>query len=228
MNKKVKVLIAIALGLSLFGLSVEVLSRYRLKYVEVYSVKEVLKPRSKITEEMIVSYKIPRIFLEDETVTDKEGLLDHYVKLNHHLYPKQAIRKEEVESLDLSADEALLGLNDKEKLFPMKAGSLESLGNMLRNGHKVDVYLRYSRNYKESGTVKLASSIKVLGLKDRNGEDISKNNTSPHTILLAIDEEMIAMFVQAQGQGDLVLTGTNSFNDVAEYYEDWDRVENEV
>lgn len=228
MSKKVKVTLAVVLVLSIFGLSVEVLSRYRLKYVEVFTVKSILKPRTKITEEEIVGYKIPRIFLEDDTVLNKEDLLDHYVKLNHHLYPKQAILKDEIESLDLSDDEALLGLSEKEKLFPMKAGPLESLGNMLRNGHKVDIYLRYSRNYKESGTVKLASAIKVLGLKDRAGEDISKSNTSPHTILLAIDEEMIAMFVQAQGQGELVLTGTNSFEDEAEYYADWDHVDEDL
>ena len=228
MNKKTKLIVAGIMLISIFGLSVEVLSRHRLKYVEVYSVKEIMKPRSKISEEDLKSYKIPRIFIEEDTVKDKEELIDHYVKLNHHLYPNKMITKQEIESLELSNDEALLGLNEQEKLFPMKAGPLESLGNMLRSGHKVDVYLRYSKSYKESTTTKLASSIRVLGLKDRNGEDINTSNTSPHTILLAIDEEMVEMFVRAQGEGEIILTGTNSQNDTPEYFEDWQRVDDEL
>lgn len=228
MNKKIKVVLAGVLFLTVFALSVEVLSRYRLKFVEVYSVKEVMKPRSKIEKEDLISYKVPRIFVEEDTVKDKDDLIDQYVKLNHHLYPNKPINSQEIESLDLSNDEALLGLNEKEKLFPMKAGPLESLGNMLRSGHQVDVYLRFSKSYTESATVKLASSVRVLGLKDRNGEDINTSNTSPHTILLAIDEDMVEMFVQAQGQGDIVLTGTNSQNKQAEYFEDWQRADDEL
>lgn len=228
MNKKFKALLAGILFLSVFTLSVEVLSRYRLKFVEVYSVKEIMQPRRKIKEEDLVSYKIPRIFVEEETIKKKEDLIDQYVKLNHHLYPNKPISFGEIESLDLSNDEALLGLRENEKLFSMKAGPLESLGNMLRSGHQVDVYLRFSKSYKESVTVQLASSVRVLGLKDRNGEDISTSTTSPHTILLAIDEKMMEMFVQAQGQGDLVLAGTNSQNKDSEYFEDWQGVDDEL
>ena len=222
MTKKNKVLLAAVLAIIIFGLSVEVLSRYRLKYVEVVGVKEVLPPRSKIKEEDLLVVKVPRIFVDEDTIKDKEVLVGQFVKLNHHLYPNKTILKSEVENLEMSNDEALLGLGSEEKLFSMKAGPLESLGNMLRSGHKVDVYLRYSKGFNDKVTVQLASSIRVLGLKDRNGEDISKSNTSPHTILLAVDERKIEMFVRAQGEGELILTGTSSLSGPAQYFDGWD------
>ena len=228
MTKKNKVLLAAVLAIVIFVLSVEVLSRYRLKYVEVVGVKEILPPRSKINEEDLLVVKLPRIFVDDNTIKDKEDLVGQFVKLNHHLYPNKTILKDEVETLDLASDEALLGLGIKEKLFPMKAGPLESLGNMLRSGHKVDVYLRYSKSFNDKATVQLASSIRVLGLKDRNGEDISKSNTSPHTILLAVDEDEIEMFVRAQGEGELILTGTSSTDEPSRYFDGWDLIDDEL
>lgn len=217
--KKIKVIAPILILIVMFVLSIEIITRYRLKYVEVYSVKTVLKPRTKIKEENLEKFKIPRSFLEDETVTEKDDLIGKYVKLNHHLYPNSMINKNEVESLAMSEDDALLGLMDHERLFSMKSGALESLGSMLRNGHRVDVYLRSSYTFDKTKTVKLAESVRVLGLKDRNGEDITEANSQPHTILLAIDEDKIAMFVEAQGTGDLVITGTNSPNKEAVYEE---------
>lgn len=228
MTKKNRVILTAVIAILIFGLSVEVLSRYRLKYVEVVGVRELMLPRSQIKEEDLLLVKLPRIFVDEETITDKEELVGQFVKLNHHLYPNKSILRDEVETLELSSDQALLGLGAKEKLFPMKAGPLESLGNMLRSGHKVDVYLRYSKGFNEKATVQLASSIRVLGLKDRKGEDISKSNTSPHTILLAIDEDEIEMFVRAQGEGELILTGSSGEDKTSQYFDSWDLLDDEL
>ncbi len=218
MTKKVKLIASLVIFVLIFVLSIQISTRYRLKYVEVYTVNKILNSREKIGEKDLIKHKLPKAFVDDSTVLKKEEALNHYVKLNHTLYPNSVLNKNSIESLSMSKDQALLGLRENEKLFSMKAGPLESLGNMLRSGHYVDVYLRYSKSYDKKESYKLASSIRVLGLKDRNGEDVEESKTNPHTILLAIDENEIDYFIQAQAEGDLVLTGSNSKDRESKYF----------
>ena len=201
--KEKRNIIIIGMAVVLFILLVKVISDRAIGQVSVVVPKSKINAREKITKDQLKLIKIPRKLVSKEIVVTKNDLTDHYVALNHTLYENMPILKHSVEHIDQAHDRAFLKLNKNEQVFSMKTGVVESFGNTLNEGHRVDLYL----NPNKEGKAKLiAENVRVLGVKDRYGEDVIKGDTQANLVLLAIDETYISQLLDAQSLGYISMT----------------------
>lgn len=204
MNKKLMSIISVIIAIGVFLLGIEGLTRYRLDVIKVPVVKELKTDRSQILTDDIIWQAFPRKYVHEDTVVDKEAIENTYVRLNHTIYPGMPILSHEVESLDLSHDDAILRLHQDQSVFALKTDLKESFGGMLNVGHRVDISF-VSRTYKEQTAFTILKQVRVIGAKDSKGIDVS-NGSIPAVVLLAIDHDAIEMLLEAESMGHLTMT----------------------
>ncbi len=206
MNKKWMSLISVVLGIAIFVVGVEAMTRFRLDMIKIPVLKEGLKDRSQILEEDIKWVYYPRKYIGETSIVESDDLLNHYVKLNHTLYADMPISLNSVETLEMSHDDAILRLHENQSAFSMKSDLAKSFGGILNLGHRVDISLvRKGRSGSETEVKLFLKQVRIIGAKDKKGADVQVGEI-PAVILLAIDNEALPILLQYQSEGELVLT----------------------
>lgn len=197
--------ISVVLALGCFGLGVEALTRYRLDIVKIPVLVGVKTDRSLIEKDDVKMKSFPRKYIQEEVVLKDEDVVNHYVKLNHTLYPDMPIPIGSTEELDISHDDAILKLHKGQSVFALKTDLKDSFGGVLNVGHRVDlsVVLRQSRN--ESIADTFLKQVRIIGSKNKKGMDVEVGEI-PAVILMAIDENALETLLKVQAEGDIVMT----------------------
>lgn len=215
MNRRKKAII-VFLALTLFILLVRVVSTRIVAQVPIVVAKTKIQAREKIKKEDLEEIKIPRKLVKDYFVTNKKDLVGKYVALNHTQYPGMPFHRKSVEAIELAHDKAFLKLNEGEQVFSMKVGVVETFGNILSEGHRVNLHLQYNKSLENR---LLAENVRILGVKDRYGKDIVAGENQAHLVLLAIDETYIETLLKAQSLGEISMTLTQGVNNETIYHE---------
>lgn len=206
MNKNYQKAFGIVLVLVFTFLALEVMTRYRVGGVIVYAPNKELKQRHRILEEDLDQFKVSKHLIDESMILDKEELIGRYVSLNHTLYPRTAISSHMLDDLDQVHDKPLLLLKDKQSLFSMKADQVTSAGGALSSGHVIDLNLVVNAYREEPIAERLFSNVRVVGVKDRKGQETQDSGEAASVILLAIDSETLPYLLKAQSIGTLVLS----------------------
>ena len=213
-NKKRSLLVLLLVVLVI--LLIRVITTKALAQVPILVSTKKIQSRQQITKEDIKEVKIPKKLVKDYFITNEKELIGQYVALNHTQYSGMPFHKKSVESIDSANDKAFLMLNDDEQVFSMKVGVIETFGNILAEGHRVDLYLNYNQS---NETELLGENIRVVGVKDRYGKDIVKGENQAHLVLLAIREDFIDSILKAQSMGSISMTLTQGINEESLYHD---------
>lgn len=203
MNKKrfvIGVLAVVTLALLFL-----VLIQWTRQDITLYTVKEKTTQRQKLQEEDIVSMSLAKSDYKENMIRNKDEILDLYLKLGHTLYPGQVIVRDSLEALEDSDQKEFLLLNEGQKLFSLKADLLLSAGSSFQVGQYLDVIYMDKKQNQPAAT--LIHNVRIVGLKDRKGEDIEKSGIAS-ILLLAMDEASTHALVTAQQRGTIALVGT--------------------
>lgn len=203
MSKNVQKIIGTVLAILFVFVCVESLTRLRVGGVEIFVPNKVLNQRHLITEDDLVKTKVSRHLLDESMIVEKEELVGRLVGLNHTLYPRNAISSLSLELADSVIDKPLLLLKENQSLFSMKADHVMSAGGSLAVGHYVDVNFVASSYGKEPIAEVLLSGVRVVGTRDRKGNDSSE---AVQVILLAVDSDAMTYLLKADVMGSLVLS----------------------
>ena len=218
MTKKILLIfISILLMSVLFAAGVYFTSRYMIGYETAYVASHQLSQRKKIGEEDIEEIEIPKDFLSKDVCTDKNEIMDHYVRLSYSIpkgsfFYKTAIQKD-------GRDIANTLLLEGQASYDVEVSQVKvNTGNLSRNMY-VDLYLTLMANNRPLSDL-LLSNARIIGLFDSNSQQIQDYDmqSKPVIITLAVEQSDIVTLNKALAIGELRLivsseayqTGTRS------------------
>jgi Flp pilus assembly protein CpaB len=212
MNKNRLVLVALILSISLISIGVSILYvNHELELVEVYVAKEDLQSRTLMDEDVIKPIKVPKAYLSEAVVLRKEDIVNKYIKLNASIPKGSLIYSSSIETLEDAIDEPTLLLKVNQAVFAIDVNMSSTSGNTLQKGSKVDIYATIKHN-RETIVDLLFKQVRVLSIKDKNGNEVDPNtNQIPKIMLVAMDQSEIPILTKVIAIGDITITPTSEF-----------------
>ena len=104
-------------------------------------------------------------------------------------------------------DAAFANMADGYTVFPLKVTENETFFNSIRAGDYIDLYVSAQEKTEDKDAsqkiiiAKLVESIRVLAVKDEEGQNILKNqmeNGTPTQLLFAVEEDMFLLLKKAE------------------------------
>lgn len=214
--------LGIAIGLCLLAVGGSLLYIHnQLELVEVYVAKEVLPARSLLKEDNLRKIKVPKAYLSDDALLDKNRIVGKYVKIYASIPKGSLVYGSTIESIEESIDQPSLLLKANQAVYAIDVSLSSTSGNTLQIGSKVDIYgtLKVGR---ETKVDLLFKQVRVISVKDKNGNEVDrKSNQLPKLLLVAFDQEEIPLITKLIAMGEITITPT------AEYFSDDECVLNE-
>ena len=221
MERKLTIIAGVGslLMLLLVILSYQVFSTKKVEVLEVLVAKETIYPRTKITEYNTKVVKVPKIYITGNALTDKKMVLGHYTNV-YSVIPEGSLFYQEIlEKPENLSDYPGLLLLKGQVSYALMSDVAKSAGNSLVAGQKVDLYASISQKEQAQVTDCLIKGIRITAIKDRNGVDITKEESSgiPYVILLAVNESYVKYLKAADKLGNIELYAVNAnYGDMTE------------
>lgn len=211
-NKNRWILVGLILFISLVAFGVSVLYvNHELELIEVYVAKDNLSARTLMDENVIRLVKVPKAYLSDAVVIKKEDIVGKYIKLNSSIPKGSLVYQSSIEKIDDAIDEPTLLLNVNQAVFAIDVNISSTSGNTLQKGSKVDIYATIKNN-RDTIVDLLFKQVRVLSIKDKNGNEINdESNQIPKIMLVAIDQNEIPILTKVIAMGDITITPTSEF-----------------
>lgn len=212
MNKNRLIIAGLVICIALVAFGVSVLYiKHELELVEIYVAKDDLSARTLLDDSQIHIIKVPKAYLSENVVIKKNEIIGKYVKLNASIPKGSLIYQSSIESIDSAIDEPALLLNVNQAVFAIDVNISSTSGNTLKKGSKVDLYATIKNN-RETIVDLLFKQVRVLSIKDKNGNEVNnETNQIPKIMLVAIDQIEIPILTKVIAIGDITITPTSEF-----------------
>lgn len=202
--------VVICICLISYGISI-IYINHELKLVEVYVANDNLVARTQIDQDSIKLIKIPKAYLSDQVVLNKNDIVGKYVKLNTSIPEGSLVYESSIERLDDTIDKPALLLKVNQAVFALDVNMSSTAGNTIQAGSKIDIYGTIKNN-RETIVDLLFKQVRVLSIKDKNGNEVDiKTNQVPKIMLIAVDQEEIPILTKVIAVGDITITPTSEF-----------------
>ena len=204
--------LGIAVGLCLLAVGGSLLYIHnQLELVEVYVAKEVLPARSLLNEESLRKIKVPKAYLSEDALLEKDLIVGKYVKIYASIPKGSLVYGSTIESIEESIDQPSLLLKANQAVYAIDVSLSSTSGNTLQIGSKVDIYgtLKVGR---ETKVDLLFKQVRVISVKDKNGNEVDrKSNQLPKLLLVAFDQEEIPLITKLIAMGEITITPTAEY-----------------
>ena len=202
--------VVICICLISYGISI-IYINHELELVEVYVANDNLVARTQIDQDSIKLIKIPKAYLSDQVVLKKNDIVGKYVKLNTSIPEGSLVYESSIERLDDTIDKPALLLKVNQAVFALDVNMSSTAGNTIQAGSKIDIYGTIKNN-RETIVDLLFKQVRVLSIKDKNGNEVdNKTNQVPKIMLIAVDQEEIPILTKVIAVGDITITPTSEF-----------------
>lgn len=202
--------VIICICLISYGISI-IYINHELELVEVYVANDNLVARTQIDQDSIKLIKIPKAYLSDQVVLKKNDIVGKYVKLNTSIPEGSLVYESSIEQLDDTIDKPALLLKVNQAVFALDVNMSSTAGNTIQAGSKIDIYGTIKNN-RETIVDLLFKQVRVLSIKDKNGNEVdNKTNQVPKIMLIAVDQEEIPILTKVIAVGDITITPTSEF-----------------
>lgn len=202
--------VVICICLISYGISI-IYINHELELIEVYVANNNLVARTQIDQDSIKLIKIPKAYLSDQVVLKKNDIVGKYVKLNTSIPEGSLVYESSIERLDDTIDKPALMLKVNQAVFALDVNMSSTAGNTIQAGSKIDIYGTIKNN-RETIVDLLFKQVRVLSIKDKNGNEVDiKTNQVPKIMLIAVDQEEIPILTKVIAVGDITITPTSEF-----------------
>lgn len=206
--------IVILLILAIIYFGSELLAIYRLGLTKVVVAKMSLPQRTLIEEDLLDYIYVPKAYLNNNTYTSKEEVLNKYVKQNSYIPAGSLFYKDILENKSDMKDGPHLDLKKDEVTYDLFTKDIKVNPAHLLTGMNVDLYLTV--NKKEVISDLLISGARIIGLYDVNNKQIKSNNDNYTlgTISIAIKKDMVPYLNKAIAIGEVsLIVGSDLYDD---------------
>ncbi len=182
--------------------------------VKVPYAKVAIGPRTEITSDMIAYTEIQRSGIKGTVLTNANTqIVGMYTNINNTIPEGSFFYKDALVRFEELADSFLIDIPDGMVAYNYKVNVMSTYGNSIYPGNYVDVYFKGIRNDLIL-LGKLVKNVKVLAVKDSNGNHVFENTTenrTPSQIIFAVTEEMHELLRTSEyiKNAELILVPTN-------------------
>lgn len=175
----------------------------QLDTTAVFVASNRIEARHKMTEEDLKQVEISSHLLTESMILNMEDVVGKYMVIDGFASSGAILFDEMFESIDESLDAPTLRLKEGQAIYALDVSLKMSAGNSYVVNQKVDLYGTIdTREYTLSD--RLISSVRIVGLKDKNGLDVETNTKSiPKIMLLAIDQSQISTLAKLEVLGEI-------------------------
>jgi len=182
--------------------------------IRVPYAKVAIGPRTEITSDMIGYVDIQQNSIKGNVLTNiNTQIVGMYTNINCTIPAGSLFYRESLVKFEELADSFLIDIPDGYVAYNYRVNVMSTYGNSIYPGNYVDVYFKGVRDGKIL-LGKLVQNVKVLAVKDANGNHVFENTTenrSPSQIIFAVTNEMhellrIAGYIN---NAELILVPTN-------------------
>ena len=177
---------------------------YRIKSkinpIQVPYAVQNIKPRTRVTTDMIGTIDVPPAMLKGNPYTNKSDIIGKYVNVDSTIPQGSLFYARSLVSQDDLPDALISQYPDGYVLVNMDVTTASTYGNMIYPKNYIDIYLKVVNNIDETEKDitdkimigKLIENVKVLAVIDANGNDVFSdldNVGTPAQIIFAVPEE---------------------------------------
>ena len=182
--------------------------------IKVPYAKVEIGPRTEITSDMIAYTDIQQSALKGNVLTNANTqIIGMYTNINNTIPAGSMFYKEAIVRFEELADSFLIEMPEGMVAYNFRADVMTTYGNSIYPGNYVDIYFKGVDKDKII-LGKLAQNLKVLAVKDGNGNHVFENTTEeriPSQIIFAVPEDMHELLRIAEyiADAELILVPTN-------------------
>lgn len=190
--------------------------RLAIDPITIPYAKEEIPSRTLITSDMIGRMKIARNYVSEagNLVKSNEEVVGKYVSYKTSIPKGSLFYAESLKDAEEMPDSAFANIEDGYTIYSLAVNEETTLRNSIRAGDYIDLYMSATEYRNSSNLViygPLIKSIRVLAVKDKNGNNIVKNTLTygkPKELLFAVDDELFLLLSRAEHaqQGDIQIT----------------------
>lgn len=212
-NRNTVMIISALAGIIVLFVAYNIRVNQAVKPVKVPVAAVTIQPRTRITEDMIEYIEVPKDATDaTNTILKAEMVLNHYSRVNTVIPRGSLFYTEAVVSKEERSDSYVDELEKGETLYSLGVEIGDTYGNSLLPGSFIDIYIETSSDQNKALIGKFIGNIKLLAVKDNNGDNVFENQEekrTPATIIFALPDDMHRLLLGAQyinnldGQGML-------------------------
>lgn len=211
LNKNVVTILGVILSFVILFFAYSYRISSSIKPVTVPYAKVKILPGRQITSKMVGTTKVPPSMVEDDVlfyvsdVVDKYSNADTMIPAGSLFYERAVVDKE-----DLPAN-IILDYPSGYVLYNMAVNTESTYGNSIYPGQYINIYLKASvkeiegkketTDEKRVMVGKLLSNIKVIAVRDADGNEVFGNdedNKTPSMVIFAVPEEYYILLKKAE------------------------------
>jgi len=173
----------------------------KIEYITIPIAASTIQPRTKITEEMIDYIKVPSSSINNEIVIKQDSIIGLYTDINA-LIPRGSMFYEEV-LVDVNElpDSAFVEVPEGQRPYALSVALATTYGNSILPGNFIDIYIKLVDDNGQIMVGRLLSDVKILAVKDSNGNNVFENNNEnrvPATLIFAVPEDIYILLKKAE------------------------------
>lgn len=176
--------------------------------------KQSIQARTLITSDMVGKIKVSSSYVSDaaNVVKTTNEVVGKYASYKTGIPKGSLFYTEMLKEADEMPDSAFANIADGYTIYSLSVDKESTFANSIRAGDYIDLYMS-AKDYNNDNLVIygcLIQSIRVLAVKDRNGNNILKNSLAygePSELLFAVDDDMFLLLKQSEYvDGDIRLS----------------------
>lgn len=181
----------------------------QLELVDVVVSTHHLNARQVIAENDVKIIQMPKHYVSSFIQQDIDDVIGKIVVIDGFIPSSTLIHSSMIEDLDETIDQPSLLLKEEQALFALDATLISTAGNSYVLQQKVDIY--GAIKLRDHTVVdRLVSSVRIVGLKDKNGDDVDKTNDNlPKVILLAVTRDLLPALTKLEAIGEISLSASS-------------------
>lgn len=180
--------------------------RLAIDPITVPYAKEEIPSRTLITSDMVGRMKVARNYVSDAAnlIKSNEEVVGKYVSYKTNIPKGSLFYSEAVKDAEEMPDSAFANIEDGNTIYSLAVDENTTLKNSIRAGDYIDLYMSATEYRNNSNLIiygSLIKSIRVLAVKDKNGNNIVKNTLTygkPAELLFAVDDELFLLLSRAE------------------------------
>ena len=174
--------------------------------VKVPYAKDTIQPRTKITEDMVDYVDVLPGMINSDTIKNVQNIVGKWSNYNTIIPKGSLFYKTTVVSAEELPDAALVGTPAGYTPVYLPVTTETTYGNSIFPNNYIDIYLKILDPDGKPMVGKLIENVKVLAVKDRNGQHVFENSEEARTpayIIFALPEDMHLLLRETRYLGNI-------------------------
>lgn len=173
----------------------------QVKPTRVPVANTTIQPRTKITTEMIKYIEVPGNTLSSNVMLDSKKITELYSNYNTVIPEGSMFYTDVLTTKEQMPDSAFVDVEEGDIPYQFAVDMETTYGNSIFPGNQIDLYMKATNDKGEIMVGKFLENVKVLAVKDSEGQHVFENsaeNRTPAYIIFGVKYDVNILLLKAK------------------------------